>query len=422
VIDPEGVRAKALRLYPQVLRDSLEAVLSPPPPPARVPFPLDVPADRGRSTEPFSARRAGIERLHRGSLERTGLGYALEYREIHTRREGRQSVVSRIFFPTLEDYLACIGKEREHADFLAEARWVLARLPGLEGWIRAKPLSFIAHLGEWDELSRVCDYFLRHPRPGCYVRQLPVAVHTKFIEEHRGILQILLDLLLPPSLVNPGASDFEGRYFLRSPESLVRLRFLDTALAVEGLDDLAVPLSRFQALGLRCRTVFIVENLMTFLAFPGVEEAVCVWGSGFQAARLGCAPWLQGPRVLYWGDVDRAGFEILARLRRDLPRVESMLMDRDTWLRYERFVVPDGGARAAGSTRPAASVDGRPGPEGPGSDGPADPREALLSPLERETYATLRQDPARGRLEQERITHLDLLDYLRKRGFSVLEG
>lgn len=404
MIDPEGIRVKALRLYPQVLRDSLDGALSPaPPPPLRLPFPLDIPADRGRSTEPFAARRAGIERLYRGSSERIGPGYSLEFREVDTRREGRQTVVGRIFFRTREDYLAFLGKEREHADYLAEAGRVLARLPGLEGWIREKPLQFIAHLGEWDGLVRVCEHFLLHPRPGCYLRQLPIPVHTKFIEEHRGILQVLLDLLLPPSSVNPDRPDFEGRYFLKSPESLVRLRFLDPALAVGGLEDLTVPLSRFEAMGVSCRTVFVVENLMTFLAFPGVAEAVCIWGSGFQAGRLGGAPWLQGPRLLYWGDLDRAGFEILARLRRVLPRVESMLMDRATWLRYERFAVPDGG--------------GRPTP-----DGTTASLEALLTSHELALYATLRQEPARGRLEQERVLHGHLQEFLRMQGFTLLDG
>jgi hypothetical protein len=403
VIDPEGVRAKTLRLYPRVLRDSLEAALRPSEAsPARLPFPLDIPSDRGRSTEPFAARKAGIERLHRGSRERTGRGYALEFREINTRREGRQSVVSRIFFPSLEDYLSFLGREREHAAFLAEARMVIARLPGMEGWILEKPQRFIAYLGEWEELTRACEHFLGHPRPGCYIRQLPIRVHTKFIEQHRGILQELLDLLLPASSVNPQAPDFEGRYFLKTPETLVRLRILDPAMTIGGLDDLALPLSRFQELGLRCRTVFIVENLMTFLAFPEVERAVCVWGSGFQAAKLGGAAWLREPRLLYWGDIDRAGFEILARVRKALPRTESLLMDLDTWRRYGQFAVPDGGGRGTGKT---VAADGSP--------------EGLLTPGELDLYRALQIDRTRSRLEQERIDHARLLDALRELGFVL---
>ncbi len=405
MIDPEGIRAKALRLYPQVLRDSLAAAVDPAAPP-RLPFPLDIPADRGRSTEAFAARRAGIARLHRGSREVTGAGYALEFREVDTRREGRQTVVGRVFFPTREDYLAFLGRESEYAGFLAEAGRVLARLPALEGWIRERPLRFLRHLGEWDGLARVCEHFLSHPRPGCYLRQLPIPVHTKFIEEHRGILQALLDRLLPPSAVDPDAPDFEGRYFLKSPERLVRLRFLDPTLAVGGLEDLAVPLSRFEALTVCCRTVFVVENLMTFLAFPGVAGAVCVWGSGFQAARLGGAAWLRGPRVLYWGDIDRAGFEILAGLRRALPRTESMLMDREAWRRYERFAVPDGGGHS-GSSAPASE---------------GGPLEALLTPAELELYSALREAPGRGRLEQERVLHAHLQELLRGEGFALLEG
>lgn len=415
MIDLAGIRAKALRLYPQVLRDSLAAALSTASPsPPRLPFPLDISADRGRSTEPFADRRAGIERLHRGSRERTGLGYALEYREVLTRREGRQSVVSRIFFPTLADYLAFLGKEREHAEFLAEAGRALARLPGLQEWIREQPLRFLNHLGEWEELSRICEYLLAHPRPGCYLRQIPVAVHTKFIEEHQGILRSLLDRLLPPSTVDRERTDFEGRFGLRRPQRLVRLRYLDPALTFHGWRDVGLPPTELRRLEIRCRTAFIVENRLTFLAFPEVAGAVCIWGSGFRAARLGRLPWLREPRLLYWGDIDRAGFEILAALRRALPQAESMLMDRQTWSRYEQFVVADRGAR-------------RPHPAGPPEEGfppggPAAPLETLLTPAERELYAALRQNPGRGRLEQERVTHAHLQEFLREQGFSLLEG
>ncbi|QBD83792.1 hypothetical protein EPA93_45535 [Ktedonosporobacter rubrisoli] len=43
--------------------------------------------------------------------------------------------------------------------------------------------------GDWSDLIAVCDYFLEHPRPACYIREIPVAVHTKFIEQHSGILR-----------------------------------------------------------------------------------------------------------------------------------------------------------------------------------------------------------------------------------------
>lgn len=404
MIDPEGIRRKALRLYPAVLRAAIEEAAPKTWPTEesapRPLFPLDVRADRGRSTDPFAERRKGIETLYAESKNRRGKGYTLLLREVSTRREGRQSVVDRIRFESREDYLAFLDKTGELDAFVQDACTVAGRLPRLTPWIQAEPLTFVRHLGEWSELVAVCEQLVQHPRPGCYARQLPVAVHTKFVEEHRGILQRLLDMLLPAAAIDPAATSFEGRYGLAAAEPLVRVRFLDPTLAPATLEDMAIPTSHLARLDVACGTAFIVENLLPFLAFPMVDGAICLWGGGFAASSLAATPWLRGCRILYWGDLDRAGFGILASLRLLLPRVVSMLMDEPTYRRYRAFAVaPPGG--------------------GAGPVGEAALRGEILTECERDAMAALEEDPARSRLEQERITHGDLVSYLAGAGFRV---
>jgi hypothetical protein len=89
-------------------------------------------------------------------------------------------------------------------------------------------------------------------------------------------------------------------------------------------------------LELSVSTVFVVENEVTFLAFPAVPRAIVVFGSGFASSRLSELPWVADKDVVYWGDIDTHGFAILNRLRGHLPRLRSILMDRETLLAHRQ--------------------------------------------------------------------------------------
>jgi hypothetical protein len=54
-------------------------------------------------------------------------------------------------------------------------------------------------------------------------------------------------------------------------------------------------------------------------------------------SRLRRAPFLKYRRIIYWGDVDCQGFEILATLRRAFPQTESLMMDRGTWEQFAGY-------------------------------------------------------------------------------------
>ena len=88
------------------------------------------------------------------------------------------------------------------------------------------------------------------------------------------------------------------------------------------------------SLELTCRTVFIVENEITFLAFPRVCGAIVMFGSGFGITSLGPFPWLEDKEIVYWVDIDTHGFDILSRLRARFDRVQSILIDRSTLLAH----------------------------------------------------------------------------------------
>jgi hypothetical protein len=159
-------------------------------------------------------------------------------------------------------------------------------------------------------------------------------VHTKLIEEHARLLAVLCEAACPDTVVDPDALTFERRFGFRTKPRLVRFRVLDPALRLSATDtdgDYTLTALDFGSLRLDVRDVFVVENEVSFLAFPARQSAICVWGAGSGLEHLAMAPWLADARVTYWGDLDTHGFAILEQLRAVLPAARSLLMDRPTF-------------------------------------------------------------------------------------------
>ncbi|MEE1297071.1 MAG: DUF2220 family protein [Bifidobacterium sp.] len=170
---------------------------------------------------------------------------------------------------------------------------------------------------------------------------------------------------------------------LRERPGEVRYRYLDPA-AADWPERLATSVQGSPELPVR--RAIIVENKDTYLGLPVMEGTVCVFGSGFavgHAAEL--LPWLRECEVVYWGDLDAAGFEILSTLRRSGLSARSVAMDRATYDRFTRF-----GTTLSATNKPLK---------------PQDPKVGLaLTPDERSLYEALcRGELPNPRIEQERI-------------------
>ncbi|MFD0632371.1 Wadjet anti-phage system protein JetD domain-containing protein [Catenulispora yoronensis] len=84
--------------------------------------------------------------------------------------------------------------------------------------------------------------------------------------------------------------------------------------------------------------VIISENKDTAIHFPPLPGGIAVEGDGFGGKTAAAFDWLTGARhLLYWGDIDAHGFEILNGWRDDGVLVTSILMDQDTYEAYEPF-------------------------------------------------------------------------------------
>jgi hypothetical protein len=166
-------------------------------------------------------------------------------------------------------------------------------------------------------------------------------VHSKFIENWRGVLAEWLDLVLPLEAVaveRNGGAHFAARYGFLDKPARIRFRVLDAQLPMlpgPALPDIAVDADSFAALAVPIRRVFITENETNFLAFPPLADTIVVFGAGYGWDALSKAAWLSRCSIHYWGDIDTHGFAILDQLRSRFDHVESFLMDRATLIAHE---------------------------------------------------------------------------------------
>jgi hypothetical protein len=333
MITPEEIIKRAERKFYTVLREWLsEETFSP------IDFPVGPPSKN------LTERRQQIETLRTQSKESRGMGYTLEWETLNTQALGKQTVPRRAIIGNLEDYLALVHKRMIFEHFVADVHKIRQKFPLLDSWLHVHPQDVIENHDKWDDLLVVCDYFVKTPRPNVYIRELPIFVHTKFIEFNSRILRDLLDMLLPPEAVNRKALDFNQRFGLRDKPALVRLRLLEEQLdwkyALQ-LDDLSLPVNQAAHLlahHIQPKYVIIVENLINFLTLPKIANAVGIFGGGFAVHLLRDVTWLENCKLIYWGDVDVQGFEILSDLRGLFAHTISLMMDQETFTLYSDYI------------------------------------------------------------------------------------
>src|ERR1035441_9288587 len=113
-----------------------------------------------------------------------------------------------------------------------------------------------------------------------YLRQVDVpGVDTKFIERHRAVLTDLLDQQLDVSRIDQETRDFEGRFRFRRKPAYVRFRC--GLLRDGGFTELTVRADELTAPPPGITRAYIVENEVTYLAFPLPADAMVIFGGGY---------------------------------------------------------------------------------------------------------------------------------------------
>jgi len=344
MITPQEIKSKADRKYISFLQSLVEGNTF---------SKLVIHGDKSYTKSSLPEFEKEIQKISSQSKEKKGFGYTLEFQRVKTKYLGTQDLPVSIYFGTQQDFLKFLGKEKEVELFKESIEKIIGAFPELHEWAIKNPIRVTINQAQWDNILKVCQYFKQNPNPNMYIRELPVNVHTKFIERNKGIIKELLDILLS-KYINNEHKEFEKRFNLKFSEPLVRFKILDKEISQKyfsGIDDLAIPVSQFETLNFPIKRVLVVENkttLYTTLTLPKMDSTIAIFGSGFSVHNLKNVKWLSILELLYWGDIDVQGFEILSQFRSYFPHVQSLLMDKTT---FEKFFENDKGTPTIVSTK-----------------------------------------------------------------------
>jgi len=183
---------------------------------------------------------------------------------------------------------------------------------------------------ELERLVNVVEWFVEHPESGLLARQVAVpGVDTKWLERHRRPVGRLVAALTAGGGLGLG----------KDPERF-RVRVLDPTLG-PAPHDFAAPLGTLAELDWHPTWVLVCENLQCLPPLPAWPGVVAVHGRGLSAPSLAAVGWCRSSRLLYWGDLDTWGFQILSTVRQALPQTESVLMDAATLERFADLAIPE---------------------------------------------------------------------------------
>ena len=232
-------------------------------------------------------------------------------------------------------------------------------------------------------LIAAATWFREHPNvdDAWTPRMVPVpGLHAKWLDQHRR-RGLIVDL-----------AGIDNITLLERPAQL-HLTYLDPTWLDSGGRRWDVLTDGDTAtLPYRPRAVIVTENRDTAFFFPRLPQAVAAHGDGNAAVRR-LAETLPDTPIIYWGDIDAAGLEIVDSLRSRRSRthpqgvdVTTILMDSSTYDQYRQF-----GATTDTKGVPLKPPERRPVPD--------------LTTTERALYERLTDPTWDGprRIEQERI-------------------
>jgi hypothetical protein len=336
MINPSEIKQKVERKY----KSYLQAIIN-----EEGIFPLVIIGNK-KPSKSIPGFKKELNELILSSKEKKGFGYSITYKEIKSKSIGSQSVPSSIFFETKLDFEKYLKVEVEVKKFISNYNKLAKSFPEINPWLEKYPKKVIDNSDNWTNILKVCKYFKSNPKPNLYIRELPISVDTKFIETNVSILRELLDIIIEP-FINKDKTKFEKRFNLKYSQPLIRFKILDLKISMShfsGLNDISIPINQFNSLNLNLETVIVVENKTNLhtiaLTLPEMEKTIVIFGSGFKVENLKNAEWLNKLKILYWGDLDVQGFEILSQMRNYFHQTRSFLMDEVT---FDKFFENDKG-------------------------------------------------------------------------------
>lgn len=331
MITPKELLAKSDKHFLKIA----EAVLK-----GENPFPLVIPSDKKIKDTGFNNLHSAIIPLYNHSKEAKGKGYTITWKTKNI-QGSQQKIPDKIYYETLEDYLSFTKREKDFFKIKEAYELIVASFQLNADWAKEEPAFLLTYGAIMSDLLKVVRYFFDYTPPHhLYLRELPIEVHTKFIEDNVKPLKKMLDIILPADKINFEEKDFSGRYQIKRPHIFTQVRVLDDMLkSTLGYNELALTIDDAALLTWRPDKVFIVENSACFRSFPKVKNSVAIFGEGFKSRVNKHIPWLSNCELYCWFDMDAAGFEMLNMVREYYNHAKSFLMDEMCYSQFSSFSV-----------------------------------------------------------------------------------
>jgi hypothetical protein len=257
---------------------------------------------------------------------------------VQGRNLGANEIPARIWIDDFEQLCTLLGTTRQVRVLDAVMEQTRTETPELLPWVVQHPRLAIEHDEVWTPILATVAWIAGHETESLYLRQIDVdGVDTKFVEHHQRLLDDLLSILLPAERVDPrfAPGDLTRRFRFRSKPDYIRFRLLSPQPGFpSGISELRLRSDELARLDPGARTVFVVENEISYLAFPDAVDTIAMFGSGYGLEVIKDLPWLDKKEIVYWGEIDTHGFAILSNLRSQFSDVTSILMDDGTLLAH----------------------------------------------------------------------------------------
>lgn len=260
-----------------------------------------------------------------------------------------QSLPTSVTVPNLHTAAAICGTEWTQRVTRGERRAsaLRVRYPDCDriAWV-ARSVDGYTEL-DFELLLTVTDWFMTNTAEGLTPRQVPVpGVHTKWLNTHRQVIETLIGGSLGLAPRHPARIHFS---YLDPDHLLAGGRRFESATVGDTMDPAYKP-----------DVVVITENKDTAIHFLPTAGGIAVEGCGYGGTTIAAFNWIvTAATLVYWGDLDTAGFEILDGYRGDGVPVASILMDIDTYRAYGAwgtFHHPNGQLIAAAVPKPLPNL------------------------------------------------------------------
>lgn len=248
---------------------------------------------------------------------------------------GKIKVPIHIVFDSPEDLAMWSGHIVEYQSSMQRLHIIANKLPDLLD-SALNLISAISNLQESDFIRflEVCEWILANHETPSFIRKVNIkGVDTKWFEAYR---KLIIDFLRDKLHLSPIRKDLRQLGFM-PPPLLVRMVVLDHVLRSKtgGVRYLGVSIQELENLPLKPHRIIFLDSLETALSMPDIPGCIVMLTPYNMFHDVCSISWVANAKCIYIGNIDIRSFISLHNLRVYLPKIDSAMMDEDTFLKYQ---------------------------------------------------------------------------------------